>query len=276
MKEPWVVHPHDENGRPFLEIGMNNRKLTRAFGLSCQGRAHFAATTLIQYLVKARNDKVDELIVAARKAEDPMADDDQSTKKAKPVAIKGRENAFKSANVPKVVELALPGFCASDGTCVGGINMNVLATSRVDVHVSVELADRHLEWMAEAIHVPWDVCNTPWAAKKRTRARADDADLAFPALTPPAKYVKRGKHTIGARYFDGTSQTWKTHTRTLGNHIGNMSAMALMDHVANIEASVLQYHQQRHVEPPNENEQEADVGGHQGNDDGWSDSDKDH
>ena len=255
LKEPWVVEPMPELGyEPFLEIGMNDRKLARAVGLDCNERAPFARTTLIQYLAKARNDKVDELIIVAKKGDDPMADVSTPTKRGKCSVVKHRDFEFTAAKVPRVVPLQLPAFTATDGTCVGGIVMNVIATVRVDVHVSMELTDVNLEWFAQAIHVSWDVRDNPWAKKTRDRASMDDegciADL--PRLqSPNTRYAKRGRgeQAVVARYFDNKSNTWKVHSRTLGKHFLGLAKDRLDEHVAAIDNAVQQFYDTHHHEP---------------------------
>ena len=71
LKKPWVLDVKIEDGRNFFEISHMDRNLARCVGLDVNERAPFAETTVVSFLAKMRNKKVDELIIEDRQEADP-------------------------------------------------------------------------------------------------------------------------------------------------------------------------------------------------------------
>ena len=86
-------------------------------------------------MISACTDSVEftHLIIESKQQSDPMADN-ESTNKAGVVVIKDRAGAFQTANVPSVVDLALPSFVNFEGAIVPGISMRVFFQLRVLTH----------------------------------------------------------------------------------------------------------------------------------------------
>mgnify|MGYP000308661606 CR=1 FL=1 len=69
---PWVIEPLHIEGIAFLILNKKDRKLARALGLDVQMRHPSQDEQLITWLVNLRDDRIDELINAWRRADDPL------------------------------------------------------------------------------------------------------------------------------------------------------------------------------------------------------------
>ena len=107
LNEPWVVEAkkikpdHDSGPIDFVQLFHSDRKLARALGLDCSGRAPFQHTTLFRHLARLRNQLVDRHIFADVAGNDPMAD--AKDLESSSLIEKDRVQMFKDAQVPEIV-----------------------------------------------------------------------------------------------------------------------------------------------------------------------------
>jgi hypothetical protein len=149
LKGHWVVPLSVVDGREFVSVKRTDRSLARALGLDTSRPNPWLKNTFLEKLCKVRDDQIDALIVQNLKENDPMHD----TSVAVPlVSMKGRHRAFAESKIPNIMEIKFPGFVTGEGVVCEPQSLLVLATPRRAVHVSLELTELNLDWLAVAVH----------------------------------------------------------------------------------------------------------------------------
>ena len=242
MKTCWVVEPMFVDGAMFLELHKSDRGLARALGLCLSDRCPFRNTTLFEHIAMLRNEAVTKFMVDFQLASDPMADDAARNVKVNMVN-RSRDRSFQQAKVPQVIEIDLEGFQHVMGgttTDVPARSVKVLATSRVDKSISVELNACTLDWLCKAIYVPWRV---PGPVPTLKRKWYDD--LTLPDLPDGAKYRRRAQSlSISAPYYDGTA--WKFVQKSVSKSV---SPDTLKEYVLGLADRVLTLSVAAHKDP---------------------------
>ena len=195
LKNPVYV-PYREVGQPrkvFWVLGMSARQVAKAFGLEIFVNP-YVETTLVPFMQKLRDSRVDAMIRAHKASRDPMASD---TGDVRPI-LRGRESAFLSAGIPDTFSITLPGFEADSGW-VEPVVTDTVACRRRGLAMELELRADVLAWVAAAI--PHDWGENVVAKWKRS------ASDALPELTQAN--VKWCKRADGAPRI--TASFWKSN-----------------------------------------------------------------
>lgn len=251
LREPWVIEPTLEGGRPFISLHHADRKLARCIGLPCEGRAPFKGTTLFPYVAKLRNAMVDRLIFESKQKSDPMGDA-ASIHKVGHVTVKHRGKEFENANIPKVIEIELPSFQTDDDTHVAGVVVKVFSTFRSDVGVMAEVTETFMDWLCQAIHKKWGVRR--YSRKKKAAEEYRD----LPELTHPdvCKYIRKAKNQVVIVCDYRTENgVWKRHQRALGAMFSMMSDAQQSLSVKRSELSVYDFYMANHCTLPEEEDE---------------------
>ena len=149
LKGHWVVPLSVVDGREFVSVKRTDRSLARALGLDTTRPDPWLRNTFLEKLCKVRDDQIDALIFQNLKENDPMHD----TSVAVPlVSMKGRQRAFAESKIPNILDIKFPGFETGEGVVCEPQSLLVLATPKRAAHVSLELTELNLDWLAVAVH----------------------------------------------------------------------------------------------------------------------------
>ena len=113
-KDPWVINELKIiGGQDFYTLSARDRKFARAIGLDTMETNQFKGSNILPMIMKARDDKVDHLIMEAIKDADPRADLADASKLFE--STRGRQQAYEKANVAQVIQIEIAGFTADWG-----------------------------------------------------------------------------------------------------------------------------------------------------------------
>ena len=217
----------------FIPLSMNDRRLGPALGLDMNRRSPFAGTTCIQHLAKLRNEKIDELLFKQHLIDDPQDDTNASPAKIDKDWVK----AFEAANIPKIIEIHVGSFTATDECVVPQKLVKVLAAPRRDALLWMQLTEDNLAWLRKAIRAEWGVEGAP-LLKTNMKIRE------YPELSRPDimwyKRTRDSKVAICCSYRTHQGE-WKHHQRSLGM-TDHMTEGMLQAHVASTELLLVLEH----------------------------------
>jgi hypothetical protein len=170
-KDPWVINElMIIDGKDFFTLSARDRKFARAIGLDTMEVNQFKGSNLLPKIIKARDDKVDHLIMEALKAADPLADLAAAPKLFE--STRGRQQAYEKANVAQVIQIEIAGFTADCGARYEPQVLHVISTPKRGAAATVELNADTLTWFAAAVH--------HFSATATAKRSAEDVPLEAP------------------------------------------------------------------------------------------------
>ena len=238
LSEPWVVNTTEVDGREFVIMSKEDRKLARAFGMPMDKRYPRGENDMLAYLAELRDAKIDDILRARDVENDPMGERPDVDVPADVLSI-GRQSKFHAADVPAIVQITYPAFTTSDGDRVPAYELNVISTPKRLVKAKVELTPENLAFLSKAA-VEFQ------HARKRHEGSVKIEDL--PALTSPLVRWRRrgGRWLLACRFYDRCARKWKAHVATPNLHPDPDIRRQL---VQEAEASVLAFYEQHHSDP---------------------------
>ena len=152
--EPWLVPVKRQRVQvfelEFFELNMQDRRLAKALGLDCSKRSPFEGTTVLSYLAKLRNKKVDDLIMRHLTEEDPMAEAALDGDEGAPTTDRAKK--FAAAKVKQVLEITTDEFTKENGDVIDPKVLKIYATPRRDSILTLELSAANLSWLSIYVH----------------------------------------------------------------------------------------------------------------------------
>ena len=210
----------------FIPLSMNDRGLARALELDMNRRSPFAGTTCIQHLTKLRNENIDVLISKHHHKDECHNDTNVSPANSD----KDRVIAFEAANIPKIIDIHVGSFIATDVCVVPQKLVKVLSVPRRDAVLWMQLTEDNLAWLRKAIRAKWGVEGAPLL---RTNRKISE----YPKLSRPDimryKCTRDSKVAIRCSYRTHQGEL-KYHQRSLGM-TDHMTEGMLQAHVASTE-----------------------------------------
>ena len=239
LAAPWPIDTKVVDDGEFVTLSMSDRCLAKALGMNMSERSPLANCSVFNFLASVRDAKVDELILAAKVENDPMADGSSGTSNAQPMPSRGRAAGFAIAKIPATISLKMASFVTPDGERVDEHTIRVVTTPKRRVSVTMEATPENFEWLLQAAQVEWDT-----GAKLEKKANIDE-EFDLPELTGPCKYQKteNGKLKISCSYRQ--QGLWKKHQKAVNVNIheDNSNLLAI---IRRCEAEVLDFYHSHH------------------------------
>ena len=149
LNGPWVVEEKEVEGKLFMVLDKQDRRLARAVGMDMSQRSPWGNNRFLAHLAHLRDARVDQLIHEARLADDPLAARDTAELEVEACKV-GRMKQLKKYNIPTIVAIKYPSFITTNGARVEETVVNVISTPKRGAVVTMELTDENIEWMAMA------------------------------------------------------------------------------------------------------------------------------
>ena len=219
----------------FMEITHESRGLARCMGLDMSLSRPWATVDFIAYLIKARDDQVDEVIKTHQCSDDPMASEEVGD-----VVIKKRTAGFQQAQVAEVIEVKVPGFTTTSGEIVEARTIKMVSSARRNKSCELEVSTDVLQWLIKAVWHKWSA--------DRDHECAGKIDRELPNLdSEHCQWKKRnGYYRIECKYTDATGKI-KYHGRKIDAAFMEEPDL-LASAAAKIEKDLVQWRLDNHVE----------------------------
>jgi hypothetical protein len=234
-KDPWVINGvMCIDGKDFFTLSARDRKFARAIGLDTMETNQFKGSNILPMIMKARDDKVDHLIMEAITAADPRADLVDASKLFE--STRGRQQAYEKANVAQVIHIEMPGFTADWGGRYEPHVVHVISTPKRGAAATVELNAETLTWIAAAVH--------HFSATATAKRSAEEVPLE----APDCKWKHR-KNQLSAIYcrYRTADQQWKVFSITPSHFDDDQLTLAAQREA---EAKVQAFFEAHHVPLP--------------------------
>lgn len=154
LKKPLTLECEQIESISFVTLSKKNPSLALALGHKGKRSSPFAGTSLIDEIVKKRNDAVDQCIVEAMRQADPMAEAIDLGSSSM-TATGPRSKLFHEFKVPSYIGVTFDAFVTPEGKRVPAHTINVVSTPKKLCAVAVEATAASFDWLVHALKHDW-------------------------------------------------------------------------------------------------------------------------
>ena len=207
MKPMFIPHVLID-GVPFIKFHKRCNVLANLCN-QIKDNKYFQGVDVFQYLIKMRNDEVNNLIEKAMQADDPLA---EVPFKAAYLNAKGRLDNFRKFKIPETIIISIPSFVLGE-TPVEAVSLRVLATPKVCASAEVEASTPNIKWLAKACLFQWmpeessspdkRAIDSSWILPSKIKvAKDNDKILQLVAYwkQPNGRWTRKSMHVKKAEY----------------------------------------------------------------------------
>ena len=244
--QAWLIQVKKIGEANYYTLKKADYKLAKVLGFptSDTRTKHFGDNQFLDYLAYLRDEKVDAMIKQWAIDEDPMGEDSGCSDKLTGPRCK----LFADANVPEEIEISHPPFTTNDGTRFAEYTMKVISTPSRNIHVTVEMTGKNLDFMSVAAHY----CQ--YDAHTEQNGDQDDSDELACDIGEPNVHWAKVKTATGDQWRLSCccrleNGKWKTHYKKV--NLINGAAPGVNNQILASAANELQhFYNENHIARP--------------------------
>ena len=234
-----------------MHLLKTDKELMKALGIT-QRSPYMASCNAFDYIARARNKVVDDLIMSHSSSSDPMADNDGPSMQL--LSSHNRSKAFGAAGVGNIVLVTFDGFTTEEGKVVRPIQANVLSTPSRAVSPNVECTPEVLDWLVHAVYMDWFELCPDLFHQNSTSKRALPAWL--PELESPLSYsMAGGKLSVVVSYRN--EKGMYTRKRRAVEDILGADEQVNLTIITNVASALMKFYEKNHHDKQEDAAQDA-------------------
>ena len=141
--QQWVCEPTVVNDMNFLLLDKKSRSLARAMGLNIKERNPWRSHDAIAFIIKKRDNAIDQQVAVKLHSDDPLADDKASSTALGNISQRRagelRQQALHGTGIPDMLLIDVPPLQTHNGGTIDAFTATVLKPTRRGAKLYVRL-----------------------------------------------------------------------------------------------------------------------------------------